>query len=75
MNDNDTSEKTYFQYKYNKFGVDISTPTVRLSDKHPCFGCVWYDRNTDVLFCPFHSCVRYKKGFEVPKKKVNENAD
>lgn len=75
MNDNDIPEKSYFQYKYNKFGVNIPTPTVRLSDKHPCCGCVWYDRNVDVLFCPFHSCVRYKKGFEVPKKKVNENAD
>ncbi len=48
---------------------------VKLPNKHKCSGCVWYDRNTDVMFCPFHSCVRYKKDFEVPKKKVNENAD
>jgi len=48
---------------------------VKLPNKHKCSGCVWYDRNTDVLFCPFRNCVRNKKGFEVPKKKVNENAD
>lgn len=75
MNDNDMPEKTYFQYKYDKFGVNIPTTTVRLSDKHPCCGCVWYDRNVDVLFCPFHNCVRNKKGFEVPMKKESENAD
>lgn len=62
MNDNDISEKSDFQ-------CDIYAQTVRLSDKHQCCGCVWYDRNVDVLFCPFHSCVRYKKGFEIPKKK------
>ena len=47
---------------------DIPVPTVRLSNKHPCYGCVWYDKNADVLFCPFHNCVRNKKGFEVPQK-------
>ena len=75
MNDNDKPEKSDIQQKNNKFGVNIPVPTIRLSDKHPCCGCEWYDRDTNVLFCPFHSCVRYKKGFEVPKKKVNENAD
>jgi hypothetical protein len=34
------------------------------SAKHPCRGCIWYVRDTDVLFCPFHNCVRDKKGFE-----------
>ena len=71
MKDNDIPEKSDFY----KFGVNIPVPTVRLSNKHPCYGCVWYDKNADVLFCPFHNCVRNKKGFEVPKKKVNENAD
>ena len=33
---------------------------VKLPNKHKCSGCVWYD--TDVLFCPFHKCVRYRKG-------------
>lgn len=61
-------EKSDFRYEYNKFGVNIPVPTIRLSDKHPCCGCVWYDRDTDVLFCPFHSCVRYKNGFIIPKK-------
>lgn len=57
------------------YGIRISPAICILPTYHPCFGCVWYDKTTDVLFCPFHSCVRYKKGFEVPKKKVNENAD
>lgn len=64
-----------FQLKSSKFGIDVRIPCIKLSDNHPCKGCVWYDRNTDVLFCPFHKCVRYRKGFDVPKKKVNENAD
>lgn len=68
MNDNDMSEKSDIQLNYNKFGVYIPAPTIRLSKKHPCCGCVWYDRDTDVLFCPFHSCVRYKNGFIIPKK-------
>ena len=75
MNDNDMPEKSDSQYEYNKFGVYIPAPTIRLSKKHPCCGCVWYDRDTDVLFCPFHSCIRNKKVFETLKKKVNENAD
>ena len=68
MNDNDMPEKSDIQYEYNKFGVYIPAPTIRLSKKHPCCGCVWYDRDTDVLFCPFHSCLRYKNGFIMPKK-------
>ena len=48
-------EKSDFRYEYNKFGVYIPAPTIRLSDKHPCCGCVWYVRDTNVLFCPFHS--------------------
>lgn len=52
MNDNDMSEKSDIQLKYNKFGVNIPVPTIRLSDKHLCCGCVWYDRDTDVLSVP-----------------------
>ena len=68
-------EKSDFQYEYNKLGVYIPAPTIRLSKKHLCCGCVWYVRNTNVLFCPFHSCIRNKKVFETLKKKVKENAD
>ena len=57
-----------FQLKSSKFGIDVRIPCIKLSDNHPCKGCMWYDRNTDVLFCPFHSCVRYRKGF-MPKKR------
>ena len=35
----------------------------QLDKYHKCYGCIWYSRETDVLFCPFHSCVRKKKGF------------
>ena len=75
MNDNDIPEKSDIQLNYNKFGVNIPVPTIRLSDKHLCCGCVWYVRDTNVLFCPFHSCIRNKKVFETLKKKVKENAD
>ena len=37
MNDNDMPEKSDFQYEYNKFGVYIPAPTIRLSKKHPCW--------------------------------------
>ena len=75
MNDNDMPEKSDIQLKYNKFGVNIPAPTIRLSKKHSCCGCVWYVRDTNVLFCPFHSSIRNKKVFETLKKKVKENAD
>lgn len=66
MNDNDKSEKSGSR---NKLGVNIPTPTIRLSDKHPCCGCVWYSKGTNVLFCPFHNCVRNKKGFKLQRKR------
>ena len=42
-------------------GVSVPKPTVKLSDDHACKGCIWYSRNTNVLFCPFPNCVRKKK--------------
>ncbi|MDE6730415.1 MAG: hypothetical protein K2J71_06530 [Oscillospiraceae bacterium] len=36
---------------------------------HSCYGYVWYPRDVDVLFCPFQSCVRYKKGFAFRKER------
>lgn len=68
MKDNDIPEKSDFY----KFGVNIPVPTVRLSNKHPCYGCVWYDKNADVLFCPFHNCVRNKKALKFRKRWRNE---
>ena len=38
---------------------------------HPCYGCVWYPRDVDVLFCPFQSCVRHKKGFTFRKEQTD----
>lgn len=58
-----------FQLKSSKFGIDVRIPCIKLSDNHPCKGCVWYDRNTDVLFCPFHKCVRYRKVNEMLIKR------
>lgn len=55
------------------YGVSLTVPTVKLSDDHPCKGCVWYVRDTNVLFCPFPSCVRKKKGFGNDKEV--ESAD
>lgn len=58
-----------------KFGVDIPIPTIKLPDRHPCSGCIWYARDTDVLFCPFQSCVRNKSGFTMPKTRGENDAD
>ena len=55
------------------YGVYIPEPVVKLSDDHPCKGCIWYSRNTNVLFCPFPNCVRKKKG--IGNAKEDENAD
>lgn len=57
------------------YGVRISPAVCILPECHPCYRCVWYDRNADVLFCPFHSCVRDKKGFEIPEARGEKNAD
>lgn len=54
------------------YGITILPAICILPTYHPCYGCVWYDRNADILFCPFHNCVRNKKGFEAPKKKEAE---
>ena len=37
---------------------------------HKCYGCVWYPRTVDILYCPFHSCVKNKKGFGSGEKKT-----
>lgn len=58
-----------------KFGVDIPIPTIKLPGRHPCSGCIWYAMDTDVLFCPFHSCVRNKKGFKPPENGSDKNGD
>lgn len=57
------------------YGIRIPPAVCILPECHPCYGCVWYDRNTDVLFCPFHSCVRYKKGFKILEVRNNKNVD
>lgn len=41
-------------------GGAVAAPTIRLSENHPCKGCVWYARDTDVLYCPFPNCIRKK---------------
>lgn len=52
-----------------KYGVTIPVPTIVLPKKHPCYGCVWYPRDIDVLFCPFQKCIRYKNEFTISHKK------
>lgn len=41
-------------------GVSVPVPCIRIPQNHPCKGCIWYSRNTDVLFCPFPHCARKK---------------
>ena len=41
-------------------GVSVPVPCVKLPKSHPCKECIWYSRNTDVLFCPFPNCIRKK---------------
>lgn len=45
--------------KYKRVGSG-RVPCVKLPKSHPCKGCVWYVRDTDVLFCPFSNCIRKK---------------
>lgn len=58
------------KHMHGFYGIRITPAVCILPECHPCYGCVWYDRNTDVFFCPFHNCVRNKKGF-MPMKKTN----
>lgn len=47
-------------------------PTVQslpLPKNHKCYGCVWYPRDVDVLYCPFQKCVRYRKGFSAGEEQ------
>lgn len=41
-------------------GVSVPVPCVKLLKSHPCKGCVWYAKDTDVLFCPLPNCIRKK---------------
>lgn len=55
-------------------GVRIPPAVCVLPTYHPCYGCVWYDRNVDVLFCPFRDCIRNKEEFDVSEgKEVNND--
>ncbi|GAB5084474.1 hypothetical protein Osc2_12430 [Ruminococcus sp. 25CYCFAH16] len=42
----------------NGSGISLNVPCVRLPDDHKCKGCIWYSRDTDVLYCPFARCIR-----------------
>ena len=67
--------KEKLNYIRGFYGTRLLPAVCILPECHPCYGCVWYDRNTDVLFCPFHSCVRYKKGFKILKVRNDKNVD
>lgn len=57
------------------YGIRIS-PTVCILPKcHPCYGCVWNVKDTNVLFCPFQSCVKNKKGFKISESRNDKNGD
>ncbi len=57
------------------YGIRIPPAVCILSNCHPCYGCIWNVKDTNVLFCPFKNCVRNKKGFEIPKARNNKNVD
>ncbi len=57
------------------YGIRIPPAVCILPECHPCYGCVWNVKDTDMLFCPFQSCVRDKKGFKMPKVRNDKNAD
>ena len=56
-------------------GDKMKKGKIKITKITKCQDCMWRDRNADVLFCPFHNCVRKKKVFEASKKNVNKNAD
>ena len=43
---------------------DPDVQPLPLPKEHKCFGCVWYPRDVDILYCPFRDCIRYRKGFD-----------
>ena len=43
-----------------------------LPKEHKCFGCVWYPRDVDILYCPFRDCIRYRKGFDTQNFQQEE---
>ena len=58
----------------NKKQKKNRNPTVQslpLPKTHKCYRCVWYPRDTGILYCPFRSCVRYRKGFSAGEEKQN----
>ena len=67
--------KEKLKHMHGCYGVRIPPAVCILPKFHPYYRCVWYDRNTDVLFCPFNSCVRNKKGFKIPKLRDDKNDD
>lgn len=57
------------------YGIRISPAVCILPESHPCYGCIWNAKDTNVLFCPFKNCARNKKGFRIPKARDKKNAD
>ena len=57
------------------YGVSISPAVCILPEYHTCCYCVWRVKDTNVLFCPFQSCVRNKSGFTMPKARGENDVD
>ena len=66
---NKIQKEEVFPNRQEKLGVSVLTACVKLDKNHPCYGCVWYVRDTDVLFCPFGQCIRKKKDFMILEKR------
>ena len=57
------------------YGVSIPPAVGVLPKYHPCYRCIWYAKDTNVLFCPFHNCVRNKKEINTSRLRGDKNAD
>ena len=65
--------KEKIKHMYDFYGVSILPAVCVIPKYHPCYRCVWYAKDANVLFCPFHNCVRNKKGFMPMKVNKNDN--
>ena len=57
------------------YGIRIPSAVCILSEYHPCYGCIWNVKYTNVLFCPFHNCVRNNEGFKISEWRKEKDVD
>ncbi len=57
------------------YGIRIPPAVCILPEYHPCYGCIWNVKDTNVLFCPFHNCVRNNERFKIPEWRKEKDVD